>query len=279
MLDDELSDAPSRSATLYMTRQVIMHAGPGPARDPPAGVDGVRSFDPQGGGWRAISYPLDGADRSMFFYQAGTWVTDFTDPASPVTVPGRTRRRLCPPSSAARGRRTGPPEPADPGVHHRLSRATAREVGEPSPTLMPRLDRTGKATPGREPMKRRLLLAATGLALVLATAAATPGDVGVRTGGGTPGTSRNFTLVGHNPLFDRGMNAAQAIFNNLVYIGNRTDGSNSCGDFNATGPVAPVLPPTNPDGTCPHVHPGILVVDAANPANPTVVGEFGNEFA
>src|SRR6266498_3988225 len=75
------------------------------------------------------------------------------------------------------------------------------------------------------------------------------------------------------------MNAAQAIFNNLVYIGNRTDGSNSCGDFNATGPVAPVLPPTNPDGTCPHVHPGILVVDAANPANPTVVGEFGNEFA
>src|SRR6266702_6108259 len=131
MLDDELSDAPSRSATLYMTRQVIMHAGPGPARDPPAGVDGVRSFDPQGGGWRAISYPLDGADRSMFFYdaatdtklgqwtlprpqsspenctihnynvvplrsgryvavsgnyQAGTWVTDFTDPAHPQTV-------------------------------------------------------------------------------------------------------------------------------------------------------------------------------------------------
>ncbi|HEY3139975.1 MAG TPA: hypothetical protein VGJ86_02545 [Acidimicrobiales bacterium] len=72
MLDDELSDAPSRSATLYMTRQVIMHAGPGPARDPPAGVDGVRSFDPQGGGWRAISYPLDGADRSMFFYDAAT---------------------------------------------------------------------------------------------------------------------------------------------------------------------------------------------------------------
>src|SRR6266571_1777075 len=60
MLDDELSDAPSRSATLYMTRQVIMHTGPGPARDPP------------GGGWRAISYPLDGADRSMFFYDAAT---------------------------------------------------------------------------------------------------------------------------------------------------------------------------------------------------------------
>src|SRR6266487_1605096 len=127
-------------------------------------------------------------------------------------------------------------------------------------------------------MKRRLLLAATGLALVLATAAAVPGNVGVGAGGGTPGTSRNFTLVGHNPLFDRGMNAAPTIFDHFVYIGNRTDGSNSCGDFNATGPVAPVLPPTNPDGTCPHVHPGILVVDVANPASPTVVGEFGNEF-
>jgi hypothetical protein len=127
-------------------------------------------------------------------------------------------------------------------------------------------------------MKRRLLLAMTALALVVATAAAVPGNVGVGTGGGTPGTSRNFTLVGHNPLFDRGMNAALAIFDHYVYIGNRTDGSNSCGDFNATGPVAPVLPPTNPDGTCTHVHPGILVVDIANPASPTVVREFGNEF-
>src|SRR6266511_4559694 len=108
-------------------------------------------------------------------------------------------------------------------------------------------------------MKRGLLVAATCLALVLTTTAAVRGDVGVGAGGGTPGTSRNFTLFGHNPLFERGMNAAPAIFNNLVYIGNRTDGSNSCGDFNATGPVAPVLPPTNPDGTCPHVHPGILV--------------------
>ena len=89
MLDDELSDAPSRSATLYMTRQVIMHAGPGPARDPPAGVDGVRSFDPQGGGWRAISYPLDGADRSIVLlrrrhrHQARP-----VDPAAPAVLGG-----------------------------------------------------------------------------------------------------------------------------------------------------------------------------------------------
>jgi hypothetical protein len=127
-------------------------------------------------------------------------------------------------------------------------------------------------------MKRGLLATATCLALILATAATGRGDVAVGPGGGTPGTSRNFTLVGHNPLFDRGMNAAPAIFDHFVYIGNRTDGSNSCGDFNATGPVAPVLPPTNPDGTCTHLHPGIVVVDIADPADPTVAGEFGGEF-
>lgn len=107
-------------------------------------------------------------------------------------------------------------------------------------------------------------------------------DVQVRTtvapGGGTPGTSDNFRLVGHNPLFSRGMNAALAISGRYVYIGNRSDGSSSCGDLNATGPVAPVITPTNPDGTCTHVHPGVLVVDAADPSHPAVVGEFGTEF-
>ncbi|HET7503596.1 MAG TPA: hypothetical protein VFK02_21385, partial [Kofleriaceae bacterium] len=97
-------------------------------------------------------------------------------------------------------------------------------------------------------------------------------------GGGTPGTSDHFRLVGHEPLFSRGMNAALAISGRYVYIGNRSDGSDSCGDLNATGPVAPVITPTNPDGTCTHVHPGVLVVDAADPSHPTVVGEFGNEF-
>lgn len=107
-------------------------------------------------------------------------------------------------------------------------------------------------------------------------------DVQVRTtvgeGGGTPGTSDHFRLVGHEPLFSRGMNAALAVSGRYVYIGNRSDGSSSCGDLNGTGPVAPVITPTNPDGTCTHVHPGVLVVDAADPSNPTVVGEFGNEF-
>jgi hypothetical protein len=102
--------------------------------------------------------------------------------------------------------------------------------------------------------------------------------VTVAEGGGTPGTSKHFKLIGHNPLFSRGLNAALAIFGRYVYIGNRSDGSSSCGDLNATGPVAPVLTPTNPDGTCTHPHPGVLVVDAANPRRPEVVGELGNEF-
>jgi hypothetical protein len=99
-------------------------------------------------------------------------------------------------------------------------------------------------------------------------------SVVVAPGGGTPDTSLNFELVGHNSLYGRGMNAALAIFDHFVYVGNRTDASNSCGDLNGTGAIAPVLTPTNPDGTCTHVHPGILIVDVANPESPTVVGEI-----
>src|SRR5262249_9552384 len=98
--------------------------------------------------------------------------------------------------------------------------------------------------------------------------------VTVAPGGGTPGTSSNFLLVGHNPLFNRGMNAALTIFDPFAYIGNRSDGSNSCGDLNSSGPVVPVLTPTNPDGTCTHVSPGIQIVDINDPSNPTVVGEI-----
>jgi hypothetical protein len=94
-----------------------------------------------------------------------------------------------------------------------------------------------------------------------------------------PGTSLNVQLVGHNALFNRGMNAAIAMFDHYIYVGNRTDGSSSCGDFNGSGPVAPVLTPTNADGTCTHVHPGILIVDVADPTSPTVVGEIPVEIA
>jgi hypothetical protein len=60
-----------------------------------------------------------------------------------------------------------------------------------------------------------------------------------------------FELVGHDPLFSRGMNAAPAIFDHFVYVGNRTDGSPQ------------------------HPRPGVLVVDVADPSKPEVVGEIG----
>jgi hypothetical protein len=35
--------------------------------------------------------------------------------------------------------------------------------------------------------------------------------------------SKNFQLVGQNPLFNRRMNAALTIFQDFLYVGNRTD--------------------------------------------------------
>jgi hypothetical protein len=37
-------------------------------------------------------------------------------------------------------------------------------------------------------------------------------------GGGTPGTAKNFKLVGHEPLFGRGMNAALTVFGHYVHV-------------------------------------------------------------
>jgi hypothetical protein len=62
----------------------------------------------------------------------------------------------------------------------------------------------------------------------------------------TPGTWKNFQLVGHDPLFGRGMSAAATIFRHYMYIGNRTDGSATCG----------VGDPRGPGSNCPHPHPG-----------------------
>lgn len=66
----------------------------------------------------------------------------------------------------------------------------------------------------------------------------------------TAGTASNFTLVGHNSLFDRGENAAPALFDHYIYVGSRTDG----------------FPP--------HLHSGVQVVDIADPTNPVDVGEI-----
>jgi len=67
-------------------------------------------------------------------------------------------------------------------------------------------------------------------------------------------SSANFDLVSSNPLFARGMNAAPAIFDHYIYIGNRTDGSAM------------------------HPHPGVLVVDVADPSQPRIVSEIGAPF-
>src|SRR5216117_3947440 len=116
-------------------------------------------------------------------------------------------------------------------------------------------------------MKRRLLVGLSLLALALTLPLAAYGDVTVGAGGGTPGTSLNFQLVGANPLLARGMNAALTIYDHYTYIGNRTDGSSTCGIGDPRRAVDP--------NSCPHPHPGILIADIADPANPTVVGEIG----
>jgi hypothetical protein len=114
------------------------------------------------------------------------------------------------------------------------------------------------------------VLVLAGVTLVMPAAARA--DVGVGPGGGTPGTSSNFELVGANPLFGRGMNAAIANFHHYVYVGNRTDGSSRCGSGDPRATTTGI-------DSCPHPHPGVQVLDVADPAHPTVVGEFGQEFA
>src|SRR5512145_251657 len=93
------------------------------------------------------------------------------------------------------------------------------------------------------------------------------GDVTVGPGGGTPGTAANVAQVGHEPLFNRGLNAAPAVFGDYVYVGNRTDGSSRCGLGDPRREELGL-------DACPHPHPGILVVDASDPSDPEVVNEI-----
>jgi hypothetical protein len=115
-------------------------------------------------------------------------------------------------------------------------------------------------------MRRTALLIVVALSLILWPGGATAAPV-IGPGGGTPGTSSNFELVGHDPLFGRGMNAAPAVYGNYVYVGNRTDGSSRCGLGDPRRDIGLDI--------CPHPHPGILVVDVSNPADPEVVNEVG----
>src|SRR5436190_3183036 len=43
------------------------------------------------------------------------------------------------------------------------------------------------------------------------------------------GPASSFQLIGHDALFNRGMNSALAFYQQYIYIGNRTDGSSTCG--------------------------------------------------
>ncbi len=63
-----------------------------------------------------------------------------------------------------------------------------------------------------------------------------------------------FQLVGHDPLANRGMNAALAIYQHYVYVGSRTDASAG------------------------HVRPGVQIVDARHPEHLRTVGEINGPF-
>src|ERR687897_898271 len=86
------------------------------------------------------------------------------------------------------------------------------------------------------------------LVLVVALIVVLPGTV---TAGAEQQTG-SLTLVGHDPLMNRGMNAAIAIHGDYAYIGSRTD-------FHEDG----------------EDRSGIMVVDISDPANPQVVNVIG----
>ena len=112
---------------------------------------------------------------------------------------------------------------------------------------------------------RHATAAATILLLLAAPLAAAARDAAPV----TQSAASNIQVVGQNPLFNRGMNAALAIYDRYVYVGNRTDGSSTC-----------VGPNGMPSGSsCPHPHPGVLILDVADPASPTIVGEIRTPFA
>src|SRR4051812_18100052 len=64
-----------------------------------------------------------------------------------------------------------------------------------------------------------------------------------------PKAPGKFELLGHDPLLNRGMNAALAVHGRYAYIGSRTDGT--------------------------HPNSEVLIVDVGNPRSPSVVGRIG----
>lgn len=102
-------------------------------------------------------------------------------------------------------------------------------------------------------MRRGLgLLIVIALALPAATAAARDQDRAGKTNVVVADPSKakgKFELVGHDPLMNRGMNAALAVHDGYAYVGSRTDGL--------------------------HPNAGVMIVDVKDPKSPTVVGQIG----
>lgn len=115
----------------------------------------------------------------------------------------------------------------------------------------------GVARPVAARLSRRAALGA--LALIVALPGL-PGTAGATFDSASEplidATSNNFQLVGHNPLGNRGMNAALAVHGDYAYVGSRTDGK--------------------PWGTQLNLNnAGIQIVNISNPTSPTVVGQIG----
>ena len=85
--------------------------------------------------------------------------------------------------------------------------------------------------------------------LLLALAAAPAGAQTPQPPVPLPTYPGKFELIGHEPLDNRGMNSALAVYGGYAYIGSRTDGS-------------------HPDTV-------VMVVDVHNPAGPKIVGQIG----
>ncbi|MGH2691969.1 MAG: LVIVD repeat-containing protein [Actinomycetota bacterium] len=88
------------------------------------------------------------------------------------------------------------------------------------------------------------------ITMTLVVAAALPSGSGFAQTEPRTGT---FKLVGHEPLFNRGMNAALAVHGDYAYVGSRTDGKPA--DANLT-------------------RGGVMIVDVSDPADPVVVNEM-----
>jgi len=92
-------------------------------------------------------------------------------------------------------------------------------------------------------------VAAIAAAVIPATAASTPSDVGAAS---VYGLDKNFQLVGHSSLANRGMNSPIAVAGKCVYVGDRYYSSSTS-------------EPVRPNG-------GIAIVDVSNPSAPKQAG-------